>query len=52
MRRILNQAANAAVKYKGSVFQTLYRRYLPRLGHNVVFTKHLFIVAGSEAAGP
>jgi transposase len=34
MRRLLNQAANAAVKYKGSVFQILYRRYVPRLGHN------------------
>jgi hypothetical protein len=34
MRRILNQAANAAVKHKGSVFQILYRRYVPRLGHN------------------
>ncbi len=34
MRRILNQAANAAVKYKGSIFQILYRRYVPRLGHN------------------
>ena len=34
MRRLLNQAANAAVKYKGSVFQMLYRRYVPRLGHN------------------
>ena len=34
MRRILNQAANAAVKYKGSIFQILYRRYIPRLGHN------------------
>src|SRR5256886_15094830 len=34
MRRILNQAANAAVKYKGSIFQVLYRRYVPRLGHN------------------
>jgi len=34
MRRILNQAANAAVKYKGSSFQVLYRRYVPRLGHN------------------
>jgi transposase len=34
MRRILNQAANAAVKYKGGVFQTLYRRYVTRLGHN------------------
>ncbi len=33
MRRILNQAANAAVKYKGSIFQILYRRYVPRLGH-------------------
>jgi transposase len=34
MRRILNQAANAAVKYKGSIFAVLYRRYVPRLGHN------------------
>jgi transposase len=34
MRRILNQAANAAVKYKGSVFEILYRRYVTRLGHN------------------
>jgi transposase len=34
MRRILNQAANAAVKYKGSLFEILYRRYVPRLGHN------------------
>jgi transposase len=33
MRRLLNQAANAAVRYKGSVFQILYRRYVPRLGH-------------------
>jgi transposase len=33
MRRLLNQAANAAVKYNGSVFQMLYRRYVPRLGH-------------------
>jgi len=33
MRRILNQAANAAVKHKGSVFEILYRRYVPRLGH-------------------
>jgi hypothetical protein len=30
----LNQAANAAVKYKGSIFQIHYRRYVPRLGHN------------------
>jgi len=34
MRRILNQAANAAVKHKGSIFQILYGRYVPRLGHN------------------
>src|SRR5437899_3673555 len=34
MRRLLNQAANAAVKYKGSLFAILYRRYVPRLGHN------------------
>ena len=34
MRRILNQAANAAVKYKGSIFEILYCRYVPRLGHN------------------
>src|ERR1700740_226859 len=33
MRRILNQAANAAVKAKGSIFQDLYRRLVPRLGH-------------------
>lgn len=33
MRRILNQAANAAVKTKGSVFQLLYRRLVVRLGH-------------------
>jgi transposase len=33
-RRILNQAANAAVRCKGSIFETLYRRYVPRLGHN------------------
>jgi transposase len=34
MRRILNQAAHAAVKAKGSVFQQQYRRMVPRLGHN------------------
>jgi len=33
MRRILNQAANAAVKAKGSVFEILYRRLAPRRGH-------------------
>jgi len=34
MRRILNQAANAAVKRKGSIFEIIYRRLVPRLGHN------------------
>jgi transposase len=34
MRRVLNQVANAAVKTKGSVFQSLYKRLLPHLGHN------------------
>jgi len=34
MRRILNQVANAAVRLKGSLFALLYRRYVPRLGHN------------------
>jgi hypothetical protein len=34
MRRLLNQAANAAVKRKGSIFEMVYRRLVPRLGHN------------------
>jgi transposase len=34
MRRILNQAANAAVQHKGSIFEIVYRRLVPRLGHN------------------
>ena len=34
MRRILNQAANAAVKHKASIFEIVYRRLVLRLGHN------------------
>src|ERR1700693_3249411 len=34
MRRILNQCANAAVRTKGSIFEIVYRRLVPRLGHN------------------
>ena len=34
MRRILNQAANAAVKHEGSIFEITYRRLVLRLGHN------------------
>jgi transposase len=34
MRRILNQAANAAVMHKGSIFAIVYCRLVPRLGHN------------------
>lgn len=33
MRRLLNQAAHAAVKKNGSHFQTVFRRLLPRLGY-------------------
>lgn len=33
MRRLLHLAANAAVKTKGSIFQLVYRRLVPRLGH-------------------
>jgi transposase len=34
MRRLLNQTANAAVKAKGTIFDIVYRRSVPRLGHN------------------
>src|SRR6267143_1574675 len=34
MRRILNHAANAAARSKGSNFEIVYRRSVPRLGHN------------------
>jgi hypothetical protein len=34
MRRLLNQAANAAVQRKRSIFEIVYRRLVPRLGHN------------------
>ena len=33
MWRLLNQAANAAVKTKGSIFELVYRRLVVRLGH-------------------
>jgi hypothetical protein len=33
MRRLLNQAAHAAVKTKGSIFELVYRRFVVRLGH-------------------
>src|SRR5207245_11264286 len=34
MRRLLNQAASAAARTKGSIFEIAYRRSVPRLGHN------------------
>jgi len=34
MRRLLNQTANAAARAKGSIFEIVYRRSVPRLGHN------------------
>jgi transposase len=33
LRRLLNQAADAAVKCKGSIFELHYRRMVPRLEH-------------------
>ena len=33
MRRVLNQAANAAVTAKETIFVVVYRRLVPRLGH-------------------
>jgi transposase len=33
MRRLLNQAAQAAVKVKGSIFDVTFRKLLPRLGY-------------------
>ena len=33
MKGLLNQAANAAVRTKGSIFEFIYRRLVPRLGH-------------------
>jgi Transposase IS116/IS110/IS902 family./Transposase. len=33
MRRLLNQAAQAAVKVKGSIFEMTFHRLLPRLGY-------------------
>ena len=34
LRRVLNQAANAAARTKGSIFDIVYRRQVPRMGHN------------------
>jgi transposase len=34
MRRVLTQVAHAAVRTKGSVFEALFRRWMPRLGYN------------------
>jgi hypothetical protein len=33
VRRLLNQAANAALKAKGTAFELLYRRLVGRIGH-------------------
>jgi len=33
LKALLNQASNAAVKTKGSIFELIYRRLVPRLGH-------------------
>jgi transposase len=48
MRRILNQAANAAVKAKGTIFEIVYRRMAPRLGHKqtigVIAHRHCLLI--------
>jgi transposase len=33
LRRVLNQAAHAAIRYRGSIFELTFRRLLPRLGY-------------------
>ena len=33
MRRLLTVAANSAIKTKGSLFEVVYRRLVPRIGH-------------------
>src|SRR5215468_4026853 len=35
LRRVLNQAAHAAARKKGSYFQAVFRRLLPRLGYKI-----------------
>ena len=48
MRRILDQSANAAVKHKGSIFDILYHRLVPRLGHNkTIGASHIACVSSS-----
>jgi transposase len=37
LRRVLNQAAHAAARKKGSYFQAVFRRLLPRLGYKSAF---------------
>ena len=34
MRRLLNQVANSEARTKGSIFEIVYRRMVPRLGPN------------------
>ena len=34
LRRLLSQSANAAIRTQGSIFQSMYRRLMPRMGHN------------------
>jgi transposase len=41
MRRLLNQTAHAAVKAKGSIFEIVFRRLVPRLG----FKKAIWAIA-------
>jgi transposase len=52
MRRILNQSANAAVKVKGSIFEIVYRRLVPRLGHKVTIGANISTHFAQRAYAP
>src|ERR1700730_697958 len=49
LRRVLNQAAHAAVKKNGSHFQAVFRRLLPRLGYQSATDPPLFKTADVNA---
>ena len=52
MRRLLHQAANAAVKVKGSIFEIVYRRSVPRLGHNPSHWGHCPSTVSADLVDP
>jgi transposase len=52
MRRLLNQAANAAARTKGSIFEIVYRRSIPRLGHNQAIGGHRPSTVSTDLVDP